>query len=257
MDRFPTDLPEEVSRVATWNWCAPCRSPTAGYAADIVALNADVLGIQEACLRRLRRTLRAVEADSAVTYHVALGPVRRHIRCGPPLNANYGNVLLSRSPIEDVEIVRYARGGSEPRGYLSATTTIAGHATRVFITHLAQGAQAEVRAAQIVELMRAVAGHDRVVVLADLNTDPFGPELRPLWETLRDVDPHSGPEPDPACTPTADASPHRKKFDYILLRGLTCNGFSVVTTERSDHDMVTGYLSPDGTSRPVPTDRTG
>lgn len=110
----------------TWNLCAPCRTGSSEYAAEIARHRPGVLGVQEACSFSLSRTLRRIETVHGLRYHVVRAPMRRNLRCGLLVLANFGDVLLSRTPITDAEIVHFSQRDSERRGYLSAITTING-----------------------------------------------------------------------------------------------------------------------------------
>lgn len=131
------------------------------------------------------------------------------------------------------------RGGSEDRGYLAVTTLVDGKPVRVFNTHLAERRQESFRAKQTAVLAKAVARHDRTIVLGDFNAVPDAAELTGMWGLASDADRACGPSATGACEPTTD---WRSKFDYIFLRGFAPLTQDVHLTPYSDHDLVQADL---------------
>ncbi len=135
--------------------------------------------------------------------------------------------------------VEYPDGGSEDRGYMAVTTLVDGRPVRVFNTHLAQRRQESVRAKQTDVLAKAIARHDRTIVLGDFNAVPDAVELTGMWGLAKDADAACGPSAAGACEPTTD---WRSKFDYIFLRGFAPLEHRVHLTPYSDHDLVQADL---------------
>ncbi|MEU9789913.1 endonuclease/exonuclease/phosphatase family protein [Streptomyces sparsogenes] len=234
-----------TNRVANFNVCNPCRWPNPAehvneIVEQVIKYRPQVIALEEICVGETR-ALRNALAHRGYTYYVAHGSVTRTSRNCFPYGSSFGNAILSAAPLTNKVNHRYAVGGSEPRGYIAADTTIAGKKTRVFATHLAQSGQRDARSEELRELLPATSGRQNAIVLGDFNADPSYPEMRPVWETFRDADPACGPEQNrPPCQPTAQASPYPKKFDYVLLpkSGLFTAPSLGVHDTFSDHDLV-------------------
>ncbi|HZC27815.1 MAG TPA: PKD domain-containing protein, partial [Actinopolymorphaceae bacterium] len=151
----------------------------------------------------------------------------------------------------------YTQGGSEPRGWLAVTTLVDGQQVQVFNTHLAQAGQSAIRASEVKELVAEATATKPTIVLGDFNAEPGTPEMAPMWRPFREADRGCTP-PAFGCKVTADASPHRKKFDYIFLsRDIEPPGNGVHQTATSDHDLVHADItlpfpptSPEGGGKP-------
>lgn len=154
-------------------------------------------------------------------------------------SGGFGQAILSAAPMTDHVNVEYPDGGSEDRGYMAVTTLVDGRPVRVFNTHLAQRSQESVRAKQTGVLAKAVARHDRTIVLGDFNAVPDAAELTGMWGLAADADPECGPSAAGMCGPTTD---WRSKFDYIFLRGFAPLEQRVHLTPYSDHDLVRADL---------------
>ncbi|MFE9858985.1 endonuclease/exonuclease/phosphatase family protein [Streptomyces sp. NPDC005780] len=239
---LPAGAPEEVvpNRVMTWNICNPCKGSdqNAGRAADIATYAPQVIGLQEACVGDVERIRDHLQYQYGLVYHVEYGSVLQSwSRCGgaPWSPGGFGQAILSAAPMTDPVNVEYPDGGSEDRGYMAVTTLVDGRPVRVFNTHLAQRSQESVRAKQTGVLAKAVARHDRTIVLGDFNAVPEAAELSGMWGLAEDADSDCGPSAAGMCEPTTD---WRSKFDYIFLRGFAPLGQGVHLTPHSDHDLV-------------------
>ncbi|NGN65550.1 endonuclease/exonuclease/phosphatase family protein [Streptomyces sp. A7024] len=236
-----------ANRVATFNVCNPCDQLTKAevIAAEIATYRPQVIGLQEICVRQSARVRDILRSGYGLRYHLQHGSVVEHLgRCGgtPWDPGNFGNAVLSAAPISSPVVQKYPRGGSEPRGYVAVTTSVAGRQVRVFTTHLAEAAQAAVRAEQVRFLADRARQHPGAIVLGDLNATPDAPELTPLWNGFRDADPACEPPGSGGCQATHPGV--RKKFDYVFLdRGrYTPRGVGVHDTY-SDHSLVHADLS--------------
>lgn len=243
---LPVDAVGEIvpNRVMTWNICNPCDVSNIDRAADIATYAPQVIGLQEACVRDVERIRNYLRSFYGFEYHVRYGTVLQDWgRCGGvPWNpGGFGQAILSAAPMTDPVLVEYPDGGSEDRGYLAVTTTVDGRSVRVFNTHLAQRQQESFRAAQVRVLAKAVARHDRAIVLGDFNAVPDAPELSPLWELAEDTDSECHPEPTGPCEPTTD---WHSKFDYVFLRGFAAREHRVRPTPYSDHHMLHTDVEP-------------
>lgn len=197
-------------------------------AAACAALEADVLAVQEVD-RFARRTgfrdemrviaratgLRAVFGEAA----------RRRWR-------SYGNVLLARGPIGDVDVVKLPRPSlGEPRVAIVARADVGGVAMSVAATHLSfrkgEGT------AQLEVLLAALAGRDEPrLLLGDLNV---GPEIViPMVEAAGYT-----VAPTEATFP---ASGPRSRIDYVAVSGLEVVSASTPAVGTSDHLPVIAEL---------------
>jgi endonuclease/exonuclease/phosphatase family metal-dependent hydrolase len=243
-------LPVEAARVAvpnrvmTWNICNPCGTGNVDRAAQIAAYAPQVVGMQEACVRDVERIRDYLEDLHGLVYHVEYGTVLQSWgRCGgaPWDPGAFGQAVLSAAPMTDTVRREYPDGGSEDRGYMAVTTTVAGRPVRVFNTHLAHRRQEDVRAEQTRVLAADVARHDRAIVLGDFNAVPYAPELTPLWALASDTDPQCRPSVAGTCEVTTD---WQSKFDYVFLRGIAPLGHRVHPTDHSDHHLLYTDLEP-------------
>ncbi|MFL6142176.1 MAG: endonuclease/exonuclease/phosphatase family protein [Labedaea sp.] len=246
----PQDPSAFSNRVATFNVCNPCRYQLSGgppgrhlslIEQQIVTYRPQVIALQEICVNEARIVRGDLEQLYGLHYNaIYLATTNTIGRC-LPYGVGYGIALFSAAPLTNQIKHRYAVGGSEPRGYIAADTTVAGRQVRVFATHLAQGGQADARRSEIQELFPVATSYDQAIVLGDFNSEPTAAEQRPMWTWFRDADPACGPTRNlPPCKPTADASGHRKKFDYVFL--LRSGSFTAsnngVHANYSDHDLV-------------------
>ncbi|MGA4837674.1 endonuclease/exonuclease/phosphatase family protein [Streptomyces sp. G45] len=254
---FPRHLPADAvrdvvpNRVMTWNLCNPCGSgeQNVGRAADIARFAPQVIGMQEACVRDVEMIRDHLENLYGLVYDVEYGTVLRNRgRCGgwPWSPGGFGQAILSAAPMTDRVNVEYPDGGSEDRGYMAVTTTVDGQRVRVFNTHLAQRSQEAVRARQVDVLAKAVAPHDRAIVLGDFNAVPYSPELTDMWELATDAARECRPSPADTCEPTTD---WHLKFDYVFLRGVTARGHRVHPSSYSDHHLLYGDVDTSRSER--------
>ncbi len=243
---LPADAVRDVvaNRVMTWNLCNPCDESNVDRAAEIATYAPQVIGLQEACARDVRRIRSFLERLYGLVYHVEYGTVLRNWgRCGgaPWSPGAFGQAILSATPMTDRLNVEYPDGGSEDRGYMAVTTMVGGRSVRVFNTHLAQRRQEAVRADQTGVLAAEVARHDRAIVLGDFNAVPDAPELAPIWALATDTDAQCHPSPTSSCEPTTDWN---SKFDYVFLRGIVPLEHRVHPTPYSDHHLLFTDLDP-------------
>ncbi len=243
---LPADAVRDVvaNRVMTWNLCNPCDESNVDRAAEIATYAPQIIGLQEACARDVRRIRSFLERLYGLVYHVEYGTVLRNWgRCGgaPWSPGAFGQAILSATPMTDRVNVEYPDGGSEDRGYMAVTTMVGGRPVRVFNTHLAQRRQEAVRADQTGVLAAAVARHDRAIVLGDFNAVPDAPELAPIWALATDTDAQCHPSPASSCEPTTDWN---SKFDYVFLRGIVPLRHRVQPTPYSDHHLLYTDLDP-------------
>jgi endonuclease/exonuclease/phosphatase family metal-dependent hydrolase len=236
------------NRVATFNVCNPCRGSQIGGPSEhlnrierqILTYRPQVIALEEICVNEAR-IVQANLALAGLAYHaIELKASNRIDRCYP-YGLGYGIALFSAAPLTNQAKQLYTVGGSEPRGYIAADTTVGGRSVRIFATHLAEKKQADVRRQEVQELLQTVLAYPQVIVLGDFNAEPTAPELAPMWTWFKDADPNCGPTQNlPPCKATADAAAHRKKFDYVWLRkkGAFTASNNGVHGNFSDHDLV-------------------
>ncbi|HZC99355.1 MAG TPA: endonuclease/exonuclease/phosphatase family protein [Actinomycetes bacterium] len=170
-------------RVATWNVAGARREATAevhleAVLATVRALGADLLALQEVD-RELGRSGRvdqpkaiaeALGPDWSWSYAPALVGDNFQPLSGPdPGGPAYGNLLLSRRPLQAVEHRRFPpAGGGEQRTALVATIQIGSHSLTVAGAHLSNKQGHNVR--QLRELQRVMArGPAPRLLLGDFN----------------------------------------------------------------------------------------
>ncbi|MDQ1518293.1 MAG: hypothetical protein QOE80_4123 [Actinomycetota bacterium] len=148
---------------------------------------------------------------------------------------SYGNVLLARGPITDVEVVKLPRpSGGEPRVAIVARVDVGGIGLSVGATHLSfrkgEGA------AQLAVLLDALADRDGPrLLMGDLNIGPdlVVPAVTAAGYTVA---------PTEATFP---ASAPRTRIDFVAVSGLEIVGASTPTVGTSDHlPIVADLLVP-------------
>jgi len=226
-------VPPVEARLATFNIHAGTGSDNVydldRTAAAIAALDADVVGLEEADVHWGARSdwqdsvaelARRLGMQSAFAPIYDLDPLAE----GAP-RRQYGVALLSRHPIVAVEnhdLTRLSTQVPDPvpapaPGFLEATVQIRGARTHVYVTHLDYRGDPTVRALQVRDTLR-ILGEDpegaNQVLLGDFNAGPRAPELQPLWGALQDawaVAPERAGAPGltyPATAPT-------KRIDFV------------------------------------------
>ena len=193
-------------------------------------LEADVLAIQE--VDRFARRTRYRDEMRVIAKATGLQAVfgeaaRRRWR-------SYGNVLLARGPISDVEVIRLPRpGDGEQRVAIVARVDIDGVGLAVGATHLS---------------FRAGEGLPQLAVMLDALGRREGPRL-----LLGDL--NLGPEVvEPAVTaagyrlaptgPTFPARGPRTRIDFVAVSGLEILAASTPEPGVSDHLPVVAEVRP-------------
>ncbi|HSD83939.1 MAG TPA: endonuclease/exonuclease/phosphatase family protein [Anaerolineae bacterium] len=102
---------------------------------------------------------------------------------GPTADALWGNAILSRYPIEQVQL--YAMPNNElirpARGFIEATVNVGGQPLRVIVTHLHHlDLDGTLRVPQVQALLEAWARQPYTIVLGDLNALPDSAEMQLL-----------------------------------------------------------------------------
>jgi endonuclease/exonuclease/phosphatase family metal-dependent hydrolase len=130
----------------------------------LVRLRPDLAALQE--VERLRDSsfdlIAYLEGATGMTAIKGTTMILEHSR--------YGNVLLSRYPIQSVRLIDLSFPGREKRGAIDAEIAIGGHAVRIMATHL--GLKPLERRAQIKKLLAVLADDLQVpttLLCGDLN----------------------------------------------------------------------------------------
>lgn len=177
------------------------------------ALRADVLALQEVD-RNLRRShdtdTAAVVAEATGMAHVFGAAIE--VRGG-----EYGNALLVRGSIEDVEVVPLV--DEEPRCGILGTAVVGDERLSVCATHLGLRGQARDQLPQLLDRLRARPGPR--VLLGDLNLDPEDVVAPGFTPVVSDA--------------TWPAGNPRRAIDHVLLDGLDETATLVVPLPVSDH----------------------
>jgi endonuclease/exonuclease/phosphatase family metal-dependent hydrolase len=229
-------------RVATWNIAGARRERSNGLDLEAVLAAAKSLGVELLALQEVDRLLaRSARADQPLRIAQALGldwswsyaPALvgddfRPLSGPDPGGPAYGNLLLSRRPLEDVEHLRYPpAGGGEQRTALLATLRVGSRPLTVACAHLSNKQGHNVRQLRQLQDLIATRPAPRVL-LGDLNLPSTLLRFasRPAW-------PEAGRgRTFPNARPT-------QQLDHILRHGsdgvLQARGAQVVAAPVSDH----------------------
>lgn len=229
-------------RVATWNIAGSRREGTsvvdlAAVLAAVRALDADVLAVQEVD-RQLARSDRAGQpqaiaeafgSDCAWSYAPALiGDDFRPLSGPDPGGPAYGNLLLSRLPLDEVEQLRFPpAGGGEQRTAVVGTIRVGTRSVTVAAAHLSNKQGHNVR--QLRQLQGVLAGRPVPrLLLGDLNLS---------WAALLLASRRGWPEAGRGDT-IPNSRPNRQ-LDHVLRNDLggvlRPHGARVVAAPVSDH----------------------
>lgn len=189
---------------------------TAGFAADLLALQEVDVGVP-----RSGRADQPAAVARATGMEAVFGRAHRVGGVG-----KYGNALLARGPISEVEVQRLPKTARhhEPRAAILATVHLDGRPLSVAATHLSIH-RPEVLD-QLATVVAALAMRPPpLLLLGDLNllTEEVAPVVGAAGLTLVGGEP-TFPAPEP-----------RIRIDHLAVAGLTPGPASVVATPCSDH----------------------
>jgi endonuclease/exonuclease/phosphatase family metal-dependent hydrolase len=166
---------------------------------------------------------------------------RAPTRPGGP-RRQYGIAILSAWPVLACEHILLPRASTdnEQRGLLVLDADVDGRPFRVHNTHL--GVSADDRRLQVEAIVAALGGAEAAQALVgDLNAPPAAPELRPLFERLRDAWSLAGQGDGftfPASAPSA-------RIDYVLVSPqVRVSAARVPAVPASDHLPLVAGLAP-------------
>jgi len=216
------------SRIVTWNIHAARQAPLDEIAAELKAMQADVIALQEVDVR-VRRTGFVDEPAAlaaAIGYHYVFAASIKWDQ------GDYGLAVLSRWPLTNVRRYRLdATSAEEPRIVLEVTVCAAGRALHIFNHHAdGRATSRDTGFSALREIVKGDVGHG-VLVLGDFNELADATGVRALLDTGL-VDLGAGQKV---------ATVGEGRFDYILadapLASLTPPA-RVWTTDKSDHNAV-------------------
>ena len=182
--------------------------------------DADIIGLQEVEKNgpRTRFTDQAKEIADALGFHYQFESA---LKIGP---FEFGNVLLSRYPIQNVERIELP-SERENRVALLATVDAAGKQTHVLVTHL--GLDRKERERDVLLIDKRLAELDGpVLVMGDLNAQAHSKELAPWFDRLTSV-----------ATEPLETFPGMGQIDHILYSSEDFDVRKAVTVDSkaSDH----------------------
>jgi endonuclease/exonuclease/phosphatase family metal-dependent hydrolase len=197
-------------------------------ARTIEAQNPDIVVLQEVS----RGWLLAAGADE-----VAWLSERLKMPFAFGANSNdglWGNAILSRLPMSELEQTQYSLSDNLDRGALQARIATEAGELWVYGTHLDNPRDAaEVRLTQTRELIAFRGDRTPALIAGDLNSDPGDEVLRMLADAGLS---------DPGATllpPGATTSQDERRIDYILVTdGLTVTEMAIPDVWTSDHRPV-------------------
>ena len=174
-------------------------------------------------------------------YHTEFGVASRE--------RSYGVGLLSRWPIEDVEVLELPIGRSLTRIAVTATVQTPDGPLPVLSTHFMVEKEVEsddTRAEQAEAVVDAMADQERAVVLGDFNITPDEPEYDILAQAFTDAWLAAAQREGTDATSTA-VDP-QKRIDYVFLKGgwEVSRAATVGDGDASDHRAVVADIEPGG-----------
>ncbi len=226
-----TPAPTRV-RVASWNIKAARSAPVDALAAEMRAMQADVIALQEVDVR----TRRSGYVDAPTALSAALG--FNYVFAASILwdEGHYGLALLSKWPL--VQVARQRVGGAdlgEPRIVLDVTLCAGGRPLRVLNHHADRRPAARALGFADLQRIASAAMGAGVLLLGDMNEYADGPGVRTLLEAgLVDL----------GAGGALNTSPSGR-IDYILGDGPLSRRASdarVWPTDKSDHHAVSTDL---------------
>jgi endonuclease/exonuclease/phosphatase family metal-dependent hydrolase len=159
----PTGLTLASYNVHQWRGTDGLIDPERTFEA-IRRLEADVVALQEvSCPLENGCSLAPADIGKALDCQAILGPTFQK------QNADFGNLLLTRLPVLEINQLNISHFGREPRGVILARLEHKNKAIRVAATHL--GLSAGERRKQVDLLLNALKGLGKgpVIILGDLN----------------------------------------------------------------------------------------
>jgi endonuclease/exonuclease/phosphatase family metal-dependent hydrolase len=219
-------------RIATWNIRAAQSAPVNLLAAELKAMQVDVVALQEVDVRTRRGNFvdEPGELAAALGFHYAFAASIKWDE------GHYGLAVLSRWPLSQVKRHRVdSTSEAEPRIVLEATVCVSGRELRLFDHHAdRRTASRALGFASLRQIVKDDFGHG-VLILGDLNEYPDAPGVRSLIDEGF-VDLGASDAVDTVST---------GRVDYVLADPLLAHLVSparVWPTDKSDHHAVLADL---------------
>lgn len=219
-------------RIATWNIRAGLSAPVDALAAELRAMQADIVGLQEVDVRARRSGF----VDEPGALATALGFHYVFAAAIKWDEGDYGLAVLSRWPLVAARKHRLESTiAGEPRIALEVEVCAAGRPLRLFNHHADR--RPATRASGFEELRAIVQPYigNGMLLIGDLNEYPDGPGLRAFIDAgLVDM---GAREPDD----TAGSG----RIDYLLADSPLARAMSATTvwpTDKSDHHAILADL---------------
>jgi endonuclease/exonuclease/phosphatase family metal-dependent hydrolase len=247
-------LPSVVLLAIGW-WAAPPAPAATDAAADSLVvldwnLHYGVAADTAVDLEQIARTIEQQRPDVVLLQEVARGWVLgggvdmatwlgdrlgMHVEFAPAADRQFGNVLLSRTPLHDVQIIDLPYGdGPQARSAITALVDgPGGTPVRVTSVHLQhRDDNTPTRLEQIAALTAALPDDGPAVLTGDLNAEPGSPEVEALtaagWVSAIDT----AGDPDALTHPSDDPD---VRIDWVFGRGVDLTDARVLTDRSSDH----------------------
>ena len=186
----------------------------------------DVVTLQEVS----RGWVMGSGADMATWLANRLG---MHMSFAPAADAQFGNVILTTSPHDDVAVLALPYGvGPQNRSAVSADVQVAGGPVRVTSVHLQHRESATpTRLDQLAALLAAEPGSPSILA-GDFNAEPGWPEIELLTEEFTSAQDAAG---DPAALTSPSIDPEYR-IDWVFGREVTFSSAVVLADALSaDH----------------------
>jgi endonuclease/exonuclease/phosphatase family metal-dependent hydrolase len=213
------------ARFASWNIKAARSAAVSDLIAEMRAMEADVIALQEVDVR----TRRSGFVDQPATISSALGFNYAFAASILWDEGHYGLALVSRWPL--VHVARHRMGGAdlgEPRIVLDVTVCVAGRPLRVLNHHAdRRNAARELGFVELQRIATAARGHG-LLVMGDMNERADGPGIRSLLDAgLVDLEADG-----------TSSTPRSRRIDYLFADAALsphAAAARVWTTDKSDH----------------------
>ena len=230
-DVRPADARQRV-RVATWNIRAAQSAPVDMLAAELKAMQVDVVALQEVDVQTRRGNFvdDPGELAAALGFHYAFAASIKWDE------GHYGLAVLSRWPLSQVKRHRVdSTPEAEPRIVLEAIVCVGGRELHLFDHHAdRRTASRELGFASLRQIVKHDFGHG-ILILGDLNEYPDAPGVRSLIdEGFVDL-----------STSDSTNTVETGRVDFLLADPLLARHASparVWPTDKSDHRAVLADL---------------
>ena len=162
---------------------------------------------------------------------------------GPTADPQWGNAILSRYPLSDIQIKLLPPDDLLiKRGLIQAHIEIGSEKINIIVTHFYHRPdQSEIREQQAAEIIKNLQSHEYAVLLGDLNATPDSKEMQMLADSGL-VDLANEIETPPTFT-FYSAAPDQQ-IDYIwITKNLKASNFQIIKSTISDHFPVFSSIS--------------